>query len=425
MPAKKETTLTLPRGTQVPNHIAIIPDGNRRWARAKGLYTLEGHKAGFERAVELARAARSWGVHTVTLWGFSTENWDRSPREIKYLMKLYSRLIDDYLKDAMRDDVRIIHLGRKDRLPGFLVKKIADAEERTKNNKSYIGNIAIDYGGHDDIVRAVRKMIEDGVSSNEINKAKFEEYLDTSGQPYPYVDLLIRTSGEQRTSGLLLWQMEYAEMYWEQDHFPDFSPEKLRHAVIDYSRRRRRFGGNDREEHFRFKPEAVARLEVNWWRLKKIPEGTKFRDYAIAHMREQWGVSKKLAGEATKYLLLALAEGEKSKWRKAKVSLVEFYKLIRDEVKLAFEPSVAASLEVKLMQNVARKKVNQDLEGDTKELVSEVYRISEFQARKAAHLRVLATVERSLAEKGGGEHHWDQAEEYLEMYYKALKDRVA
>src|SRR3989344_5077472 len=278
MPAKKETKLTLPKGTKIPNHIALIPDGNRRWARARGMYTLEGHKAGFDRAIELARTARSWGVHTVTLWGFSTENWDRSLEEINYLMKLYSKLIDDYMKDAMKENVRIIHLGRKDRLPKFLVKKIIEAEEKTKNNKKYIGNVALDYGGHDDIIRATKRMIDDGVASNEVSKALFETYLDTHDQPYPYVDLLIRTSAEQRTSGLLLWQMEYAEMYWEQDHFPDLSPEKLRHAIIDYSRRRRRFGGNDREEHFRFKPEAVARLEVNWWRLKKIPEGTKFRD---------------------------------------------------------------------------------------------------------------------------------------------------
>ena len=432
MPAKKETKLTLPKGTKIPNHIALIPDGNRRWARARGMYTLEGHKAGFDRAIELARTARSWGVHTVTLWGFSTENWDRSLEEINYLMKLYSKLIDDYMKDAMKENVRIIHLGRKDRLPKFLVKKIIEAEEKTKNNKKYIGNVALDYGGHDDIIRATKRMIDDGVASNEVSKALFETYLDTHDQPYPYVDLLIRTSAEQRTSGLLLWQMEYAEMYWEQDHFPDLSPEKLRLAIIDYSRRRRRFGGNDKEEHFKFKPEVVAKFEVNWWRLSKIPQGTKFRDYTIAHLIEQWGVSKHLAGEAAKYLFESMVEGKQSKWRKAKHSLVEFYKLIRDEVKLAFEPSVAASIEVKLMQKAIGERPTQDLELDTRELLAEVYRISEFQARKAAHLRALATVERTMAEHGQGDpsgaeanEHWKLAEEYLFMYYKALKERVA
>src|SRR3972149_11185149 len=110
-----QAKLPLPRGTKVPDHIAVIPDGNRRWARARGLHTLEGHRKGFERAVEVSRAARELGVHTVTLWGFSTENWDRSKREVNYLMKLYEKLIDDYLKEAKRENVKIAHLGRKDR----------------------------------------------------------------------------------------------------------------------------------------------------------------------------------------------------------------------------------------------------------------------------------------------------------------------
>ncbi|RJR28486.1 di-trans,poly-cis-decaprenylcistransferase [Candidatus Microgenomates bacterium] len=414
----------LPKGTKIPNHIAIIPDGNRRWARSHGLHTLEGHRRGFERGVELGRAARRWGVHTVTLWGFSTENWDRSPAEIRYLMKLYSKLIDDYLKDAQKEGVRIIHLGRKDRLPGFLVKKIISAEEATKNNKNYIANIAIDYGGHDDIIRAVRNMIDGGAKSKDITKESIEAHLDTQDQPYPYVDLLIRTSGEQRTSGLLLWQMEYAEMYWEQDHFPDFAPEKMREAIMDYSRRRRRFGGNDCEEHFKFKPELSAKFEVAWWRLGNIPEGTKFRDYAIAHLREQWGLSKKLAGEAAKYYIQAVLEGKQSKWEKAGTRLRAFYKLIKSEVKLAFEPSVVASLDLKLLQRTNRES-RDEIEEATRKYVSEVYRISDFQARKAAHLRALATVERRLAEENGDEAHWALAQNYLHKYYQALKERVA
>src|SRR3989304_4863886 len=111
----KKRALNLPRGTKIPNHIAIIPDGNRRWARARGLHTFYGHKQGFDRATELGRAARDWGVHTVTLWGFSTENWDRTKEEIDYLMKLYESLIDSYLKDAVKEQIKIRHLGRKDR----------------------------------------------------------------------------------------------------------------------------------------------------------------------------------------------------------------------------------------------------------------------------------------------------------------------
>ncbi|OGM21277.1 di-trans,poly-cis-decaprenylcistransferase, partial [Candidatus Woesebacteria bacterium RIFCSPHIGHO2_01_FULL_38_9b] len=237
---KQKNSATLPKGTKVPDHVAIIPDGNRRWARARGLHTLEGHRRGFEAAVKIAKAARQMGIHTATLWGFSTENWDRTEKEISYLMVLYKKLIDDYLKEANKDGVRIYHLGRKDRLPKSLIKKISYAEESTKNNKKYIANIAIDYGGQDDILRAVKKIIQANVKPEDITPQLFTSYTDLVGQPYPYIDLMIRTSGEQRTSGFLLWQSAYTEYYWENDHFPDFTPEKLRLAVIDYSRRRRR-----------------------------------------------------------------------------------------------------------------------------------------------------------------------------------------
>lgn len=420
--------ITLPEGTKIPNHIAIIPDGNRRWARARGIPTLKGHETGFKMGVELGRAARSWGIHTVTFWGFSTENWDRSPREVAYLMKLYSKMVDEYLEDAHKEKVKIVHLGRKDRLPKFLVKKLQNAENETKDYDKFIANIALDYGGHDEIIRAVKKMIESGIPSNEISKKTFENYLDTKNQPYPYVDLLIRTSGEMRTSGLLLWQMEYAEMYWECEHFPSFTPERLSHAILDYSRRRRRFGGNDDENHFVFKPEVVANFELNWWRLANIPEGTKFRDYAIAHIAEQWGMSKKIASKAAIHFILGLKEGNKNNWKKAVTDIAEFYKLVRDEVKLAFEPNIVAGLEVKILQRIkdaSDHNLAEDVEEATKRLVSEVYRLSDFQASKAAHLRAMATVERKLALQGKGDIHWQNAERYLEAYYQVLKDKVA
>jgi undecaprenyl diphosphate synthase len=419
--------LILPRGTKVPDHIAIVPDGNRRWARARGLHTLEGHKKGFERAVEIARASRYLGINTCTIWGFSTENWDRSPSEVRYLMKLYEKLIDEFLGEAKEDGVRIIHLGRKDRLPAALIKKIEYAEKETCFNRKHILNVAIDYGGHDDIIRAVKGIVRDKIRVEDINEKLMESYLDTKGQPYPYVDLLIRTSGEQRTSGLLLWQMEYAEMYWEQDHLPDFTPEKLKEAILDYSRRRRRFGADDSVSHFKFRPEIVAKFEIAWWRLGKIPEGTKFIDYAMNHLKEQYGLSKKLAKEAAVLMLEGVIEGKREKWEKSKLKLKRFYRLIRDEVKLAFEPSVVASLDVKISQktNGGVRVEASEIEDTTREFLSEVYRISEFQAAKAAHLRALATVEKSLAERGGGERHWAIAQDYLEKYYKALKDRVA
>ena len=420
--------LTLPKDAKVPDHLAIIPDGNRRWARSRGLPTLQGHKKGFERAVELARVARSWGIHTVTLWGFSTENWDRTAKEINYLMKLYAKLIDNYLKEAKENKVRIYHLGRRDRLPEVLLKKIEKAEEETKHYDKYVMNIAIDYGGQDDIIRAVKAMIRDGVEEGEVDQKLFENYLDTKGQPYPYVDLMIRTSGEQRTSGLLLWQSNYTEYYWENGHFPDFTPEKLREAILDFSRRRRRFGGNDAVEHFGFNPEVAAKLELSWWRLRKIPEGMRLREYAMKHLREQFGMSKTLAFQASKLLAQAVLEENESKFDRAKAKFKKFYKLIRDEIKLAFEPEIVASLEVKLNKELRSKNdISEtfDAEKTARELYAEVYRISLFQAAKVAHLRVLAAVERNLAEAGLGEHHWAKAENYLIKFYSALKERVA
>lgn len=254
-----ENEFSIPEGTRVPHHIAIIPDGNRRWARARGLPAFEGHRRGFDIAPGIFKAARQFGVHTLTVWAFSTENWSRSPAEIAYLMKLYGNLIDRNLQDAKKEDVRIYHLGRQDRIPAFLRKKIEKAVEETKNNKSYVLNVALDYGGHDELLRATGRILED-VSRGKIKKEDlkkelgkyvnkypyylFKNYLDTQDQPHPYPDLVIRTSGEQRTSGFLPWQIAYAEFYWEKDHFPDYTPEKLRQAILDFSRRERRFGGN-------------------------------------------------------------------------------------------------------------------------------------------------------------------------------------
>lgn len=425
----KINKIVLPRGTKVPDHLGIIPDGNRRWARARGLYTLEGHRRGFERAVELSRAARDLGIHTVTLWGFSTENWDRSKKEINYLMRLYEKLIDDYLKEAQKDGIRIIHLGRKDRIPKFLLKKITFAEKSTKENKKYIMNIAIDYGGQDDILRATKEIVKEGVKPEQISKELFEKYLDTKDQPYPYLDLIVRSSGEQRTSGFLLWQSAYAETYWLDCHFPDFTPERLKEILLDYSRRRRRFGGNDAMEHLNFRPEIVAKFEIDWWRLAKIPKGERLRDYAVKHLREQFGLSKELAIKAARYMVNALLEKENGKnWDKAKQELNKFYSLIKKELKLAFEPSIVASLETRLLketegkEDVAKAKVAEET---AQELYAEVYRISLLQAANLAHLRVMANIERNLAQRGLGDKHWDKAEEYLQKFYTALKERVA
>lgn len=419
----------LPKGTKVPDHIAIIPDGNRRWARSRGLPAYEGHKAGAKNLVQIMRAARKLGVHTTTFWGLSTENWrERDLKEVNLLMKTISYGIKKYLKEAKKEGVKVVHLGRKDRLPKWLVAQIARLEQETRSNTKYIFNIALDYGGQDEIVRAIQAIIKDGIKPEKVDTKLIDSYMDTRDQPYPYPDLIIRTSGEQRTSGLLLWQSHYAETYWESSHFPDFTPSKLREAILDYSRRRRRFGGNDEVSHFAFKPELVASLELSWWRLQKIPKGTRFRDAAVAHLREQFGLSRALAGQTAHHLANALLVREKGEWNRAKKSLGKFYKLIKDEVKLAFEPSLVASLEVDLWKGLKGKDNVSEVEAveeTARQLYAEVYRISLLQSAKLAHLRVMAFVERNLAEAGFGDQHWDRAEDYLQKFYRALKEQVA
>jgi undecaprenyl diphosphate synthase len=403
--------ITLPKGTVVPNHIAMILDGNRRWARARGLKPWEGHKGGYDAIGKLARSARDLGVHTFTVWAWSTENWERPKEETDQIMDLFRRALKENEKEFHKDKVSLVHLGRKDRLPQDIVSELARIERETaKYSKYHVFNLAVDYGGRDEIIRAAQKAIDLGLKV--INEKSYEKLLDTNNQPYPNPDLFIRTSGEQRTSGLLPWQLVYAEYYFTETHLPDFSPEKLKEAILDFSRRRRRFGGNDAMEHFDFDPKLVAKLELKWWRLGNIPEGVRLRDYAMQHIKEQFGLSKKLAIEAAKLFTEALVEEKDEKLDRATAKMKKFYELIRDELKLAFEPEIVASMEVQMRLS---KGENEEL---TKEHLAEVYRISLFQAAKAAHLRVLANVARNRED-------WVKAEDYLTKYYLALKERVA
>lgn len=243
----------------IPNHVAIIPDGNRRWAKSKGLPSLEGHRRGFNAANADIKKSRELGIHTMTLWAFSTENWNRSQEEIDYLMNLYETNIEDNLKEAKKEQARIIHLGRKDRIPASLKEKIIKAEEETKEFNKFVLNIALDYGGQDEILRATTRMLQDIQDGklkledikSEVGKYKnkypyylYKNYLDTKDQPFPYPDLIIRTSGEKRLSGFLSWQAAYSELFFTELHMPDFGPEELTKAIEDFSNRNRRFGGN-------------------------------------------------------------------------------------------------------------------------------------------------------------------------------------
>lgn len=222
------------------DHVAIIPDGNRRWAKEKGLPTIEGHRKGFETIQKLAKYLRSIGVNTLTVWAFSTENWNRDKKEIDYLMGIYERWLDIDLKTALKEQIRIIHLGRKDRINESLRNKLADAEEKTKHfTKFYLG-VALDYGGRDELLRATRKLQVTGYKLQDEND--FNRFLDTKDFPYPNPDLIIRTSGEQRTSGFMVWQSAYSEYIFPKVHLPDFSVVELKKCLDEYNHRQRRFG---------------------------------------------------------------------------------------------------------------------------------------------------------------------------------------
>jgi len=304
----------------------------------------------------------------------------------------------EYLADLVDDEkVRLVHLGRKDRLPKDVAELMTRLEMDTKKyNESHVFNIAMDYGGHDEIIRAINKI----ENKNAVTAKEFEQYLDTRDQPYPNVDLFIRTSGEQRTSGLLPWQMDYAEYYFEPDHLPDFGPEKLKNAILDFSRRRRRFGGNDAVEHFKFDPKLVARLEMDFRRDLTAEKVAKY-------VREQYGMTKELAKEAGGHLVRALRNREEREWVAAKDNLSQLYEIVRKNVGLALEPEVLANIEVKFWRD--RNEENM------KELLAEKFRFSTFQAAKSAHLAVMAEGEADPKKQKG----------YLEMFYKALKERVA
>src|SRR3989344_2538980 len=366
----KAQRITISPETKVPDHIALILDGNRRWARARGMHTFEGHKAGFEAGMRVAQAARDWGVHTFTVWGFSTENWDRSKEEIELIMALFWKMVDEVRKRAKREGIRFVHLGRKDRFSRDLVSHIAGLEEETRDYNRHVFNAALDYGGHDEIVRATNKILK--ARLREVDEKTFEKYLDTGDQPYPYVDLFIRPSGEQRTSGFLPWQMHYAEYYWELDHLPDMTPEKLKEAILDYSRRRRRFGGNDAEEHLKFNPKVVARLEVDMRRSLTL-------DKAIAYVKEQYGLSKDLAKTAGGHLASALVYKDRQEWEEAKDSLKGLYEIVKKNFGLAFEPQIIANFEVDLWKH-GDPLSHEASEGQWREYLAEKYRISGLQA---------------------------------------------
>lgn len=225
---------------EVPEHVAIIMDGNGRWARKRGLPRQAGHRAGAENLRRIINASVEFGIKVLTIYAFSTENWGRPASEVRALMKIFARVLDQEINELHQQGVCLHHLGDLTAINPSLQAKVKDAIELTKDNTSLILNVAFNYGGRAEILHAVQQMLADKVSPTELNEELFSSYLFTKGLPDP--DLVIRTSGELRISNFLIWQAAYSEYYPTPAYWPDFGREELYDAILAYNQRERRYG---------------------------------------------------------------------------------------------------------------------------------------------------------------------------------------
>ena len=235
-----------PNGRNGPNHIAIIMDGNGRWAQHRGLPRLEGHRAGTQNVYRLLEALDKHGVCYVTLFAFSTENWNRPDDEICGLMAILQEVIEKETQTLHERNVRLRYLGRTDRLSPQLKEAICKGLELTRQNTGLTLSVAFDYGGRDEIVQAVRQIVQEGIPPDQINGELLQKYLYTRDLPDP--DLIVRTAGEQRLSNFLIWQSVYSEYYCSPVFWPDFDEEELSRVLRAFSQRKRRFGALTPEE---------------------------------------------------------------------------------------------------------------------------------------------------------------------------------
>ncbi|MBO7571720.1 MAG: isoprenyl transferase [Bacteroidales bacterium] len=230
--------------SKLPQHVAFIMDGNGRWAKKRGMIRLFGHKNGVKTVKEILNAAGDLGIRYVTVYAFSTENWNRPADEVSGIMGLLSSAIDDEIENMMKNGVRVSMIGEIDRLPKYLREKVRYVIDRTKDNNKLDFIVALSYSGRWDIVEAAKKIARDcaegKISADDINDGMFSHYLSTSGVPDP--ELMIRTSGESRISNFLLYQLAYSELYFTDVLWPDFNREELYKALISYQNRERRFG---------------------------------------------------------------------------------------------------------------------------------------------------------------------------------------
>jgi undecaprenyl diphosphate synthase len=226
---------------KIPKHVAIIMDGNGRWAISRGLPRVAGHKAGTENLRRIIRSTAEFGIKYLTIYAFSTENWGRPPEEVQGLMGILQDVIDRELGDLHAEGVQLRHIGRLERLDPKIQAKVLHAIDMTKDNQRLILNIAWNYGGRDEIVCAIQKIIKDNIAPDEVSAELVSKYLFTAGVPDP--ELVIRTSGELRISNFLIWQAAYSEWYVTPTFWPDFNREEYRHALEIFAQRDRRFGG--------------------------------------------------------------------------------------------------------------------------------------------------------------------------------------
>lgn len=228
----------------IPKHIAIIPDGNRRWARERGLPVFEGHRISAEKTLpKLIKKSQEVGIKYFTFWALSRENLkNRTKEEVDALINLMRNFLKTKTKDLHEKNIKIKIIGNLSKLPEDIQKNIKKAEELTKNNSGLIVIFAINYGGRDEILRAISKIQNQKSEIRNLSEKNFNQFLDTKDLPYPNPDLVIRTSGEVRTSGFMIWQTAYSEWIFYPKYFPDFSPEDLEKCIEEYSKRQRRFG---------------------------------------------------------------------------------------------------------------------------------------------------------------------------------------
>jgi undecaprenyl diphosphate synthase len=225
----------------VPKHIGIIIDGNRRWAKKRGLPAFEGHRRGFNNFKKISDCVFKKGIKILTIYAFSTENWNRSKKEVGYLMRLLALAMGrGYAEDLNKNGIKLQVIGQRERLPKALQKKVNEIEKWTKGNKKGLLNLAISYGGRPEIVKAVKEIIKKGIPAEKVSEGTVNDNLWTKGLPYP--DLIIRTGGEQRLSNFLTWQSAYSELYFTKKYWPAFTEKDLDSAIEDFDRRQRRFG---------------------------------------------------------------------------------------------------------------------------------------------------------------------------------------